>query len=413
MCGTFDVHNYGDLLFPLIAQVELGDRLPGVTVVPYSYQEKALSDWPFAVSSLIDVTSGLQGSAALLVGGGHLIRFDKRIAIGYVPPVAGIHHPTGYWLAPQLVARHQGVPIAWNAPSGGDIPDWAHGLLRLALGGSDYVSVRDESTRSQLAAVEPGVAIAVVPDSAFGLDRIVSLEAVPSPAFRALRAELELTGPTLVVQARRNALTVLPRLLEAFPLHQVLAVPIGIDVGDDPSLFRGLPRVRILERWSDPRLLAEVLGRADALIGSSLHLGITALVFDVPLLRPADASTGKYGVLQRAGVWTCPPDGALPVGFVSAVGAPRRAAALTAEKERLRTHWDAVAEVVAGGGRAGRRENGDGGHWQQAAFFLEPSGSRPAKLNRSVARAFSRLARVRSVRMGRGAMKVLSDRRKR
>jgi hypothetical protein len=40
ICGTFDVENYGDLLFPLIVEAELSRRLGRVRLHRFSYTEK-------------------------------------------------------------------------------------------------------------------------------------------------------------------------------------------------------------------------------------------------------------------------------------------------------------------------------------------------------------------------------------
>lgn len=52
MVGTFDVENYGDLLFPLIAEAELSQRLGPLRLHCFSYHQKAPPDWPFEVTSL-------------------------------------------------------------------------------------------------------------------------------------------------------------------------------------------------------------------------------------------------------------------------------------------------------------------------------------------------------------------------
>jgi hypothetical protein len=39
MVGTFDVDNFGDLLFPIVAEHELTARLPGVELRRYSYHD--------------------------------------------------------------------------------------------------------------------------------------------------------------------------------------------------------------------------------------------------------------------------------------------------------------------------------------------------------------------------------------
>src|ERR1700733_14619765 len=52
MAGTFDVANVGDLLFPIIADHELGRRLGPVDLSLYSYRRMSSADWPLAVESL-------------------------------------------------------------------------------------------------------------------------------------------------------------------------------------------------------------------------------------------------------------------------------------------------------------------------------------------------------------------------
>ncbi len=131
ICGTFDVANYGDLLFPLIAESELTERLGSVTLHRFSYNARTAPEWPFEVTSVTALPRMIHRLDGLLIGGGFIVRFDKRVAPGYVPPAPEIHHPTGYWLTPALLALQHNVPLIWNAP-GTDcksIPAWARPLM--------------------------------------------------------------------------------------------------------------------------------------------------------------------------------------------------------------------------------------------------------------------------------------------
>jgi lipopolysaccharide transport system ATP-binding protein len=76
-------------------------------------------------------------------------------------------------------------------------------LLEMALKHSRYVAVRDERSRAVL---EPlaGVPVAVVPDTAFGLPRLLNLEAPPSAEFTRLATASGLDGPYIVIQATRG-----------------------------------------------------------------------------------------------------------------------------------------------------------------------------------------------------------------
>ena len=86
ICGTFDVANYGDLLFPLLAEAELRQRLGAINMHRFSYHAKAKGEWPFEVRSVSELPETIGRLDGLLIGGGHLIRFDKEVAPGYGPP---------------------------------------------------------------------------------------------------------------------------------------------------------------------------------------------------------------------------------------------------------------------------------------------------------------------------------------
>jgi len=200
MVGTFDVSNFGDLLFPLIAQHELRKRLAGAQVNRYSYREMTKENWPFSVRSLERLPSELPGLDLLLVGGGHLIRFDKEVAPGYFPTRPEWHHPTSYWLMPTLLALGSGVPVIWNGVGvSSDTPQWARPLLATALREAAYISVRDTPSASELKTIAGDAAVEIIPDTAFGIRAL--LPANPSEAFRAFCSRCGLKQPYVVLQA--------------------------------------------------------------------------------------------------------------------------------------------------------------------------------------------------------------------
>src|SRR5437667_5582920 len=129
----------------------------------------------------------------VLIGGGFIIRFDKEVAPGYSPPTPEIHHPTGYWLTPALIALQHGIPLIWNVPGMdcNDIPGWAEPLMQLALAHSRYIRVRDEPSRAALARFVDKEPIGVMPDTAFGISRLLD-DRQSSVEFNRLREALAL-----------------------------------------------------------------------------------------------------------------------------------------------------------------------------------------------------------------------------
>jgi hypothetical protein len=225
----------------------------------------------------------------MIIGGGALIRFDKQVAPRYFPPTPYVHHPTGYWLTPALICLHAGCPVAWGAPGNeGAVPAWAEPLMRLAIGLSGYVAVRDEDARKTLVPFAGELDIAVVPDTCFGLPRLLPDD--PSPALSSLCRSLQLDRPYIVVQATRH-LEAFARLVARhrarFAGFRFLALPIGPALGDDATILGdAFPNLVKLPYYPDPLLMAELIAGAAAAVGVSLHFAITATAFGVPTFRP-------------------------------------------------------------------------------------------------------------------------------
>lgn len=380
--GTFDVANYGDLLFPILAERELSKRLGQVKLHRFSYHARQPPAWPYAVTSVTDLPELAGQLDAVLIGGGFIVRFDKIVAADYLPPDPLIHHPTGYWLTPALIALQRGIPVIWNAPGMhcNDLPPWAVPMLRLVLEQSARVRVRDAPSRSALAALTDTAQIDILPDTAFGLPRLLD-PGRPSEDCRRLRAESGLTNPYLVV----HAIAGLDGFLrfwrihaECFPELQLLVLPIGPVLGDHESILDDdLPRSVRLPYWPQPELLAELLGGSAGVIGHSYHLAITAIAFGIPVFCSADLSSGKYSALTAyEGVHQLVKDADIdPQWFLAQLGKRPPSAAATEALARVDAHWDEVARII----RAGKRptEPAVNRFWQALPGYIETSGASP------------------------------------
>lgn len=353
ICGTFDVANYGDLLFPLIAESELTDRLGPVTLRRFSYNTRTPPDWPFEVTSMTALPRMIHRLDGLLIGGGLLIRFDKQVAPGYVPPTPEIHHPTGYWLTPALIALEHDVPVVWNAPGtdGRIIPAWANPLMEKVLTLSRYVSVRDETSRAALVPLSDA-SVSVVPDTAFGLGPLLNLEGAPSAEFMRLSEALGLDHPYIVIQSKpglEGFIRLLKNHSARFRHFRFLTLPIGPVLGDrHDAIDAELPGIVRLPYWPSPLAIAELIGRSQAVVGQSYHLCITALASGVPVFARYGLPACKYSVLQRFKTYfELPPDGQPDLEwFLSRVGSAAPCAAARANCEALSSHWDRIAAAL-------------------------------------------------------------------
>jgi lipopolysaccharide transport system ATP-binding protein len=354
--GTFDVENYGDLLFPLIAEAELTQRLGAVKVHRFSYHARTTLDWPYTVTSLTELPRMAGELDGVLIGGGFIIRFDKDVAPGYRPPTPAIHHPTGYWLTPALIALQHGIPLIWNAPGMdcNEIPAWADPLMQLALAHSRYITVRDEPSQAALARFVNKEPIAVMPDTAFGISRLLD-ERQPSVELNRLREASGLSGQYIVVQAAPGLdsfLSFVRRHSHLLRDFRFLALPIGPVLGDHEAILEDvLPDLIRLPVWPHPLLLTELISQAAAVVGQSYHLAITALAFGVPVFSSADLTVGKYTALSGfETIYPLPKETDTdPLWFVTRLGKTTPTRAALAARDQLAQHWDRVAAVIDDG----------------------------------------------------------------
>ena len=381
ICGTFDVASYGDLLYPLIAESELSARLGPVTLHRFSYNARTPPGWPYEVTPVTELPRMIQRLDGLLIGGGFLIRFDKQIAPGYLPPTPEIHHPTGYWLTPALMALQHNVPLIWNAPGMhcNEIPAWAHPLMEMALTNSGYVSVRDELSRAALAPLA-SAPVAVVPDTAFRLPRLFPLEGEPSAEFRRLAETSGLDGPYIIVQATlglEGFVRFLRNHEERLRSFRFLALPISPALGERSEIIDAdLSRVIRLLEWPSPLVMAELIGRSEAAIGHSYHLMITSLAAGVPVFTRQNLSTGKYSALQHfETIFGLPTNGEPDLEwFLDHVGRTAPSEAARATHAPLAEHWDRiVAALKAEKATAAPRLNR---FWQTLPALLEDASKR-------------------------------------
>lgn len=382
ICGTFDVENYGDLLFPLIAETELQRRLGPIRLHRFSYWQKAQPDWPYKVNSVTELPAAAAQLDGMIIGGGDLLRFDELVAPGYRPPVPEVHHPTGYWLTPMLIALQYGCPVVWNAPGAvGPIPSWAEPLLELAIALSSYVAVRDEASRQALERFAKNRAINVVPDTGFGISWLVNLER-PSVEYLRLSESSRLKTPYIVVQPTFG-LEAFSRLAQNHPQmlmdYQLVVLPIGPALGDDCANLN-LPGSICITPWPGPLVLAELIGHSAAVVGVSLHLAITALAFGVPVFRPAVNLYSKHAILsQFDAVARFDAKAEIdPDWFIAKLGQASASRQLLQVIGRLERHWDEIADVLSAGCEKPDTLENLGRFWQSTPTMLQGWATRLA-----------------------------------
>lgn len=353
--GTFDVENYGDLLFPLVASRLLGPS--GIEVVPVSptsdtvCYEDAIR--PLSLSEFARTADSFDG---VLIGGGNIIH-TRDFALPTYDPIA---YPM-LWIGATAHAVRHGKPVLWNVPGVlhlreiGTPPDW---LTRVAQA-ADHFTVRDtESARTmgQWSGRTPGI----LPDTALDLARVWPRETLQD-RFDELRADMGIPSgtPVVALHVKRRSLGAMdvPAFSAALAraLDQTGAVAVLLAIGrchGDHELVREIhaaagPRTVPFEDASSLRDIAAVIAGADAYVGASLHGHITAAAYETParvVTVPAlHKFAGQARLMDRTGDLAADWSAAL-AALPAVLAEPRRP--LPADIGRnLASHWARAAEL--------------------------------------------------------------------
>ncbi|AQY02528.1 polysaccharide pyruvyl transferase family protein [Microbacterium foliorum] len=306
--GTFDVANYGDLLFPRLLEWRLADiadeivHISPVGGIPV-YRDVAVSH------SLAEVQRAGTEFDAVVVGGGNIIH-DNGTNLATYKSVSRVAYPR-LWLGATQLATRQRIPLVVNAPGVPKVPGRvATPLMRRFAARADYLSVRDTYSQEVLRSIGvPGVT--VVPDSALelrdmftasapaNLDVPLRLAAMLDSRFAAVHINARYKGGDVTSLARR--LDELSATLQA----TIVLIAIGPCHGDDDFAETVAAQMQSDPvAFSAPKAvedIAYVISRSCAYIGSSMHGFITAASFGVPgLIVASHAAQHKFrGVLAH------------------------------------------------------------------------------------------------------------------
>ena len=305
--GTFDVENYGDLLFPLIARERLAGA--GIEILPVSPTD-VTTRYHDAIPpiSYRDFFRGAEQVDGILIGGGNIIHCRDFGLPGY----ASTAYPA-LWAGATAYAIRHALPVLWNAPGvlaprGSDPrPGWLHRVVAAA----DLFNVRDEDSATVLADWS-GRRPHVTPDTALDLAHVWSAELL-AERFSDIILQLGVPVgiPLVALHVKQRSLgcediasfsRALSSALEVNGAKAIL-LAIGRCHGDHElakAIHRALPGQTVsLDAAESLQDIAAVISCADAYLGASLHGHITASVYGVPARVVALQGLHKFAGTAR------------------------------------------------------------------------------------------------------------------
>jgi polysaccharide pyruvyl transferase WcaK-like protein len=375
--GTFDVENYGDLLFPLVLERRLLDVCEGfVHISPVGGPPV----WKDCVPTVgfDEFLRGAPDVGGLVIGGGQILRASPTpLAVydrGGVSPF--VAYPS-LWLGAAYVAARNELPLCWNAPGvSAPFDPAAAQFMRWTESVTDYASVRDEASWRLLQDAGIEREIKIVPDTAVEISRLWT-EGEISEAYEdafvsrgrdvpertlAFHVNARLAGEDVQVVAAR-----IDRICKKLDAVAVL-IAIGPSHGDSET-----QRLIAQEMGSDPLLVdrprslrevASCVARSELYVGSSLHGMITACSFGRRCMLVSSRQDHKYrGFLSHLGLssWVAQSWSLTEQRIDELLNAPHGAweRALETAGPALDEHWESLREALRAGALGGASRNAD------------------------------------------------------
>ncbi len=371
--GTFDVENYGDLLFPLVARRRLSDFAAAEFVSPVGNDDL----WSDCIRARTtnEFISGGTAVAGVLIGGGHVVHGPTGDFTPYNQFSASLVHAyPDIWFGAAYVAAMRDCPLLFNAPGVSSAVGRAPfaEFVRLVIDLSEYVNARDASGAAVLRAIAPNASIAITPDTALDVAQLWSTNELRD-AYRGAFVSRGRSVPkrTLAVHVRKTSLPA-----KCGPVSQLLdqvaaqteTVPIILSFGqchDDGEAVREIDKGMRCERLvlDRPSSLLEVtacLGHSVAYLGSSFHGCLVASAFERPsqlvVRRPQDKHMAVSDLLMSS---TPPLKSWLDVDppALSEKIASGKAGIRSEAFDRLDQHWERIRDALRKGTQSNKQQD--------------------------------------------------------
>ncbi|MBR2725707.1 polysaccharide pyruvyl transferase family protein [Candidatus Saccharibacteria bacterium] len=312
--GSFDVENFGDLLFPIVLEHELGKRLPLDHLYLFSPNGGEMPFYHRHVYPASDLDDFCQNHSidGVIIGGGDTIRLDETV----MPAYGTAFFPAlSFWQYPILIADKYRTPSVFNSPGVPfDLADYQNinyqNIVNSTIRMCSYLSVRDACARENLIdSNSPDVH--VVMDSVALINNIYSKKSL-EPKFLELKKKHHLESSFIVIQLSRiyiDKLDFLNRLVKIVEIinkkHnlQVVFSPIGYIHKDLDTLHELHSKVSskniIIEEKMSPETMLSLFYHSQGFIGTSLHGLITSTAYHVPILALHDGQNAHgYSKIQ-------------------------------------------------------------------------------------------------------------------
>lgn len=292
--GTFDVENYGDLLFPVLFKYRFSDY--DIDLFSTKGGKK-----PFEKNTIVYSLDDLDKMClekkydALVIGGGDLIRLDNQVANVYKKSYVS---SLSLWLLPIVLGKKYNIPVVFNSPG---VPYYfdlnQEKIIKTIMNSVDYISVRDRESKKILE--RAGIKnVNVVPDTILCIDKYITKSDNEKIKNQLIKdKKIPDVDNYIVIQHNKSNINNKLYIKEIKKLidliikkykYNVLLLPIGY-VHNDIDFLNNIyneknKNLYIVKNKLTPEEMLSVLSCSKGYVGTSMHGAVTTYVYGNPIM---------------------------------------------------------------------------------------------------------------------------------
>lgn len=299
--GSFDVENYGDLLFSYVFKEKIKEHFDDVEITlfaPLHCISPFTEDVQVRSVNEMEKLHNENPFDGIVIGGGDLVQFKKinvLVEDENKNQKEEVYDVLSMWFIPGMIAMKYNIPIIWNAlgvPF--ELSEIQQKFMANFMSQSLYVSVRDNTSRKNLGLAADALNVKVVTDSILSISKLVKKEDLKE-RFNNIYNDLGVSFDKenyIVVHVNKNIkdeeVTILCEKLRNIKNKygvSIVLMPIGYTLYDDQGINKLKENadefVQIKKKLA-PFDMMSVIANAKFYIGASLHGCVTSTAFNIP-----------------------------------------------------------------------------------------------------------------------------------
>ena len=341
--GTFDVNNYGDLLFPHIAEYRLPnhkwEHISPTNRLTAFKDSKPIISFEEAKNRNYD---------AMVTGGGNIVHLSYNNKTVY-KSIKGFSY-ANLWVGAAKLAIKNKIPHIFNAPGVSEnfTTFFKRKIAKTVFRKSEYVSFRENLSLKLVSKLSNNkFNISIVPDTAFEINKLWPIKSHEKGSYITVNLNERYHTPI------NKTASALDKLSEKFNLP-IKFVVIGACHGDKEftaKVSKKMTSKHEIVESNELKKMALTIGEGRFFLGSSMHGFITALSYSVPtILVLNNKPMHKFiGLLELTGIHK----NSICCSFEDALSVTHPAFLTEIVKKKIESqlnlHWSTVDKAIKTG----------------------------------------------------------------